>query len=234
LSNPLHPTPDGDVRGFLFELVTLEDRLSLCATHRPQVKPIFADWTAAELRRRVRAGRRELLPRAVGLHKDPTLGVLDATAGLGRDGYVLAALGASVTLVERRADLAALLRDAQRRALADLETRPGAQRINIVEADAAALMRSGQRWDVIHLDPMYPHRDKSALPQKEMQFLRELTGGDDDADALLQPALEAARRRVVVKRPTGAPFLAGRTPAFQLSGKQARYDVYLPLSHSGA
>ncbi|TJY62154.1 hypothetical protein E4T66_07965 [Sinimarinibacterium sp. CAU 1509] len=234
MSNTQHPTPDGDVRGFLFELVQLEDRLSLRAAHRPQVKPVCADWSAADVRRRIAAGRRELLPRAIGMHKEPGLSVLDATAGLGRDGYVLAALGATVTLAERHSDLVALLRDAHRRALGRDDTHEAAQRIDIVEADAVGLMCSGRSWDVIHLDPMYPHRDKSALPQKEMQFLRELIGGDDDADALLGPALRAARRRVVVKRPMDAPFLADCKPAFQLSGKQARYDVYLPLSSAPA
>ena len=61
-----------------------------------------------------------------------------------------------------------------------------------------------------------------------MQILRELTDGDPDADALLAPALAVAQRRVVVKRPSHAPFLAGRPPNFQLDGSQARYDIYLP------
>src|SRR3546814_12450240 len=76
-------------------------------------------------------------------------------------------------------------------------------------------MDGARQWDIVHLDPMYPHRDKQALPQKEMQILRELTGSDPDADTLLRPALAIARRRVVVKRPSHAPFLAGREPAFQ-------------------
>src|SRR3546814_16689246 len=81
-------------------------------------------------------------------------------------------------------------------------------------------MDGARQWDIVHLDPMYPHRDKQALPQKEMQILRELTGSDPDADTLLRPALAIARRRVVVKRPSHAPFLAGREPAFPLKGKQ--------------
>jgi len=218
----------------LFELVEEDGRLCLRAAHRPQVKPVCVDWDSADLRRRIAAGRRELLPRACGLHKDASQSILDATAGLGRDGYVLAALGARVTLVERRAELIALLRDAHRRALAADPTGSIARRIDIVQDDAVALMSSGAHWDVVHLDPMYPHRDKAALPQKEMQFLRELIGSDADADALLAPARRAARRRVVVKRPTDAPYLAGVAPAYQLSGKQARYDVYLPLSHDDA
>src|SRR3546814_15391075 len=78
------------------------------------------------------------------------------------------------------------------------------------------------------LDPMYPHRDKQALPQQEMQILRELTGSDPDANTLLRPALAIARRRVVVKRPSHAPFLVGHEPPVPLTGKQARHHAYMP------
>jgi len=154
--------------------------------------------------------------------------VLDATAGLGRDGFTLAALGATVTMAERQPLFAKLLLDARRRALLDTQWQAAAERTEIIIGDASALLDGTRHWDVIHLDPMYPHTGKQALPQKEMQLLRELTQGDPDADALLVPALRCARLRVVVKRPTSAPPLAQRAPAFQLDGTQARYDVYLP------
>lgn len=222
-------TPDARVRGFLFELCETDGRLCLHARHHPRFLPLAADWLSAEMRRRIAGGRRQLLARAVGLHKAPALQVLDTTAGLGRDGFVLAALGARVTLVERQPLLAALLRDVRARALADPDGQAAAGRIELIEDDAATVLAGSRRWDVVHLDPMYPHRDKQALPQKEMQLLRELIGDSDtDADALLVPALAAARRRVVVKRPMHAPFLAGRRPDFQLAGTQARYDVYTP------
>lgn len=201
--------------------------LSLRAAHHPDFKPLRCDWTAAEVLRRIAAGRKQLLARAIGLHKQRELSVLDATAGLGRDGFTLAALGAKVTMAERQPLFAALLEDARARCLQDPRWREAAERTEIVCDDARALLASGRRWDVVHLDPMYPHRGKQALPQKEMQILRELTGGDTDADALLEPALQAARLRVVVKRPASAPPLAGRMPAYTLSGTQARYDVYL-------
>jgi 16S rRNA (guanine1516-N2)-methyltransferase len=109
-----------------------------------------------------------------------------------------------------------------------IQCRAAARRVEVIAADARHWINGGHRWDVVHLDPMYPHCDQRALPQKQMQILRELTGGDADADTLLAPALAAARLRVVVKRPRHAPFLAGREPSFQLGGTQARYDVYLP------
>lgn len=223
-------TPGEAARGFSFVLARGAHGLELQAPHHPAFKPIRCDWTDAETTRRIAAGKQQLLARAIGLHKYKDLSVLDATAGLGRDGFVLAALGAHVTMVERQDLFAALLLDAHQRALSDPRCQTAAQRLELKTGNALQLMDGTRHWDIVHLDPMYPHRDKQALPQKEMQILRELTGSDPDADALLQPALAVARRRVVVKRPSHAPFLAGREPAFQLKGKQARYDIYLPVA----
>jgi 16S rRNA (guanine1516-N2)-methyltransferase len=178
------------------------------------------------VKRRVSAGKKQLLARAVGLPKHPGLALLDATAGLGRDGFTLAALGARVTLAERNPTVAALLRDAHARALADPDAAEAAARIEIVEADGRTLCPPGgeARFDVVYADPMYPERGKTALAGKEMQLLRELTGGDPDADGLQDLN---ARRRVVVKRPVKAPPLAGHPPSLALAGTQARFDIYL-------
>ena len=219
------PAPDREARGFSFALEEEEGRLQLRALHRANYGAINADWNGAELRRRIAGGKRQPLARAAGLHKSVTLKLLDANAGLGRDGYTLAALGAGVTLVERNPSVAALLRDAHRRALADPQTAVIARRIAIVEAQARAVLESGGLWDVVYLDPMYPDDGKAALPGKEMQILRDLTGGDEDADQLLQPALACALQRVVVKRPPKAPWLDGMEPSMSLRSTQLRFDV---------
>jgi 16S rRNA (guanine1516-N2)-methyltransferase len=211
-----------------FELRRSGDRLELVAHHHPGYGAICADWTTPEVRRRVAGGKRQLLGKAVGLTKLADPHVLDATAGLGRDAFVLASLGARVTLAERNPTIAALLADARLRALADPAAVAAASRTEIVAADARNLLgSSGGRFDVVYLDPMYPDRGKSALAKKELQLLRELAGPDADADGLLEPALVNARRRVVVKRPLPAPPLAGRAPALEFRGTQARFDVYL-------
>ncbi len=80
---------------------------------------------------------------------------------------------------------------------------------------------------MIYLDPMYPDDGKRALPSKEMQILRDLTGGDADADALLDAARQSPVSRVVVKRPAKAPWLAGSKPTLSMEGTQARFDIYL-------
>lgn len=227
MTAPDSAAPAAADRAPAFVLESTADGLSLRALHHPEFKPLRCDWTGADVRRRIAAGKKQLLARAIGLHKRAELSVLDATAGLGRDGFTLAALGATVTMCEREPRFAQLLADARQRALGDATLGAAAARTELIAGEARATLESGRRWDVIHLDPMYPHQGKQALPQKEMQLLRELTDGDPDADALLAPALAAARLRVVVKRPRSAPFLAGRAPNFQLDGTQARYDVYL-------
>lgn len=213
---------------YAFELRRHEDRLELMAHHHPGYGAVCADWTTPEMRRRVAGGKRQLLGKAIGLGKHPDPRVLDATAGLGRDGFVMASLGARVTLAERHPTVAALLADARQRALAGPDTATAAARTEIVAADARNLLGlAGERFDVIYLDPMYPDRGRSALAKKELQLLRELAGPDVDADELLAPALANATRRVVVKRPLHAPPLAGRDPPLRFAGTQARFDVYL-------
>lgn len=220
---------DLTVRGFLFCLRRVGGVLTLSAPHLEGYGAMWLDWGSADVQRRIAAGRRQLLARAIGLHKNPALKVLDGTAGLGRDGFTLAALGAEVTLAERNPVLLALLRDAHARASNTPALQAAATRLRLVERDSTTTAGL-QAYDVIYLDPMYPDDGKRALPSKEMQILRDLTGGDADADALLPAALAAGARRVVVKRPDKAPWLAGRKPSLQFEGTQARFDVYLPAT----
>ncbi len=235
--SPQLPTPGDTARGHSFarelDAFALEPTpagLSLRALQRPDWDPLCLDWLSADVRRRILAGKKQLLPRAVGLHKKADALVADATAGLGRDGFTLAALGARVILIERHPLMVKLLLDARQRALDSGErwAVAGAQRVEIVQADAREWLRASQLpLDAAHLDPMYPEDGKTALPQKSMQMLRELTDGDDDSEDLLTAALASPAGRIAVKRPSKAPFLGERQPDAQLSATQARYDVYL-------
>lgn len=208
-------------------------RLELRQTGVRAPGPVFVDFAGGALqhRRLFGGGRDQPLGRAVGLRSGTRPTVLDATAGLGRDAFVLACLGCRVTLLERSAVIAALLRDGLLRALHAPETAEiVSQRMHLVHADAIGHMQSldeQQRPDVVYLDPMYPHRDKSALVKKEMRMLQQLLGPDQDSARLLEAALGCARRRVVVKRPRSAPALAGPEPAMAIHGKNTRYDVYV-------
>ncbi len=60
-------------------------------------------------RRKFGGGKGRAIAKAAGLNKGATPTILDGTAGLGRDAFVLASLGCKVQMVERHPVVAALL-----------------------------------------------------------------------------------------------------------------------------
>ncbi|MDE2148925.1 MAG: class I SAM-dependent methyltransferase [Gammaproteobacteria bacterium] len=201
-------------------------RLCLRDADHPRRGAICIDWSSAGLRRRIVAGRGQALARALGLQRRRGARIADLTAGLGRDGFVLAALGARVTMIERQPLIHALLADALARALTDPALRAAAARVELIHADARDWLAAAPAPDAVYLDPMYPDHGRSALPAGELQWLRRACGDDADAGALLAPALAAAAR-VVVKRPRRAPPLAGVKPQACIRTAQVRFDLYL-------
>lgn len=193
--------------------------------HRLEINFLSA---AYDYLRRQSTVRNQRIAKAVGLKQGHRPFVLDATAGLGGDAYVLAHLGCSLVCVERNPDVFTALRSAISAAQAVGD--PAAQRMQILQADALAFISawpaSKSPPDVIYLDPMFPEKQKSALPKLAMRELKALVGSDLDADTLLAPA-RALASRVVVKRPRLAPVLAGAQPHHQHIGKVCRFDVYL-------
>lgn len=179
-------------------------------------------------RRQFGGGSGQMIAKAVGIQPGVRPHVLDATAGFGRDAFVLASLGCNVVLCERHPVIAVLLADGLARARQDLDVAPIAAHMRLIEGDAIERMNSWEEEppQVIHLDPMFPHRDKSALVKKEMRLFRPLVGDDSDAPALLEAALALATHRVVVKRPRKAPCVEGPKPGYSLDGKSSRYDIY--------
>ncbi len=202
--------------------------LQLFPADAKQSGPVCVDFTNHTAAYRLQSGG-ELIVKAVkGRSKNP-LRVLDATAGLGRDSFVLAAHGFDVTLIERNAVIAALLNDGLQRA-AQSPMAAIAARMQLMHSDAFAYLaglRAEQQPDVIYLDPMFAHNEKAALVKKEMRLFRQLLGADPcDEAALLARAKASARMRVVVKRALKARNFAGCEPAYSLAGKAIRFDIY--------
>jgi len=175
--------------------------------------------------------KNEAIARACGVGKSPQpLHIVDGTAGLARDALVLAALGCKVALIERNPLVGALLQDALARLTL---AAPAALKGSLYFAGSTlTAFEPCASVDVVYLDPMYPKgkhkRDQKSAVKKDMQMFHALVGDDADADALLAPALELAQKRVVVKRPTHADFLAGREPNQQVMSNKQRFDIYFP------
>ncbi|WP_313683691.1 16S rRNA (guanine(1516)-N(2))-methyltransferase RsmJ [Pantoea sp.] len=214
-------------------LVLTASHLELRKRDEPKLGGIFVDFVSGAMahRRRFGGGRGEAVAKAVGIKGDYLPDVVDATAGLGRDAFVLAALGCRVRMLERHPVVAALLEDGLRRGYDDPEIggwlRERLTLLHVVSQQALSEITPAP--DVVYLDPMYPHRQKSAMVKKEMRVFQSLVGADEDADALLEPARRLAKKRIVVKRPDYAPPLAGVVTQSAVVTKSHRFDIYPPL-----
>jgi len=163
--------------------------------------------------------------------------VVDATAGLGGDAFLVAASGFDVIALERHPTLAQLLADAvaRTRESSSPAHRAAAHRIEVVHADSiAALAETSPElaWVRQHpvavlMDPMYPvDPSATALAAKPIRTVRALVGDDLDQRALFDAARRCTPGRIVVKRPHSAPPLVPG-PDLHFDGKLARLDVYL-------
>lgn len=207
-----------------------QERLELRKLDEPKLGAVFVDFVSGAMahRRKFGGGRGEAIAKAVGIKQDYLPSVIDATAGLGRDAFVLAAIGCQVKLVERHPVVRLLLQDGLQRAYADTEIGEMIQKnMQLLPVNhIAQLDPATAAVDVVYLDPMYPHKQKSALVKKEMRVFQHLVGADLDSDDLLAPALALAQKRVVVKRPDYAQFLANIPAHFSRETKNHRFDIY--------
>lgn len=207
---------------------------------RPSGFKIRVDFASPQMeyRRLKGGGRTQLIGKAVGLKPNQNPIILDATAGLGKDAFVLASLGCRVQMVERNPWVRTLLEDGLRRARLVAESNSELQaildRLELLDGDAKDLFDSPtmENVEVIYLDPMFPHPEKRALVKKEMQMLQYVVGEDEDAGDLLNNALSTKVERVVVKRPRSDEAIAFKQANYQLEGKRNRYDIYLQLKES--
>lgn len=211
-----------------------EHHLQLIDQDSPNLSPISIDFVTGktEYRRKYGHAGGEAISKAIGIKKGHRPNVVDATAGLGRDAFVLATLGCRVHMIERSKVIAKLLDDGLRRAKED-------EKIGPIIKDKLSLT-CGESLkelgnlpfapEVIYLDPMFPHKEKSALVKKEMRMLQEVVGQDEDANELLKLSLTTATNRVVVKRPSYADFVGGIKPQTSIKTKNHRFDIYLTSS----
>src|SRR4051794_3750529 len=131
--------------------------------------PLRLDFAGGAVGFRFRrgGGRDHPLVKAVGLRKNRISTVVDATAGLGRDAFRLASVGAKIVLLERSAEVHALLKDAlATAAAASPDLAEVIARMTLIHGDAKDHLPK-LRPDVVTVDPMHPPRQNSALVKQE-------------------------------------------------------------------
>lgn len=220
-----------------YQLEVTEQGLSLKPGYGSEYKhgPIVCSFTsgANDHRRKFGGGKGQDIAKAMGITAKYRPSVVDLTAGLGTDSFVLSSLGCAVTMIERHPVVHSLLEDglcrASEQAQSDSELGPILDRLTLIDTDSRDYLDSLEEEhcpDVFYLDPMFPERKKSAKVKKEMQAFHEIVGADDDASELLSKALEKPVCRIVVKRPAYAKQLAGLAPVYSIKGKSTRFDIY--------
>ncbi len=195
-----------------------------------QTGELRVDFVSGAVAHRLKfgGGRGQALAKAMGLRAGKTPMIVDATAGLGRDAFLLASLGAQVTLIERSPQMHALLVQGMQRAKDEGgEFSDIIGRMTLLQGDAKDLLPE-LSGEAILIDPMHPPRKNSALVKRELRQVREIVGSDDDAAELVRVALKHARSRVVLKWPAKAdPIVGIRACSHQILGKSTRYDVFM-------
>lgn len=174
---------------------------------------------------------REMLVKASrvkGVEGTPV--AVDATAGFAEDSLLLAAAGFRVILFERDPVIALLLEDALERAKSHEILGAIVERMELHQEDSIEGLKNLKVVpDIVLLDPMFPQRQKSALIKKKFQLLQQLEKPCEEEAELLDAAIQAGPRKVVIKRPLKGPYLAGKKPSHSVEGKAIRYDcIVLP------
>lgn len=193
-------------------------------------KPIYVNFMDKKITyRRLFGGKSvEMLAKAVGVQQGVRPKILDATAGLGKDAFLLVSLGCPITLIERQPIINALLEDGLNRATKIKDIRSIIVKMELLQGDSIDFMSN---WkypspQVIYLDPISLVEERKRRVKKEMMMLRSLVGSDTDASSLLEKSLLLATHRVVVKRLCRAPCIPGPRPSYALTGTSIRFDIY--------
>lgn len=214
------------------KLTRIDDVLYLCAGDMR----ISCDFTKLLPRISPRALFREPLV-ATAKRKGGCAGgfAVDATAGLGEDGLLLAAAGYDVALIEHNPLIVDLLKDGIRRAQEHPLLAETVSRMHVLSGDATEILRAipseisqGCRPDVVYLDPMFPTRQKSAAVKKKFQLLHLIEAPNRNDEELLAAAFDTQPKKIIVKRPPKGPYFADKKPSYAITHKAVRFDVYVP------
>lgn len=214
-------------------LIIDKNTLSLYNRLKPNEKIIKVDFLSKQNNYRCLKFKKknEALYKALGIKNNYFPSVIDATAGFGRDAFLISFWGCHVIMIERHPIIAALLKDGLQRAYKSEKIGNWLQkRLHLIFYDSFKMFQMPiLQPDIIYLDPMYPINKKKALPKKNMQLLRNIIENNNDDENLLNISRKIAKKRIIVKRPFYAKSLSKEKLEFSISNKKNRFDIYLPF-----
>jgi 16S rRNA (guanine1516-N2)-methyltransferase len=186
------------------------------------------DFQSAELQKRKRffSPKKEPLLKAIGKLGEKEY-ILDATAGLGRESFLLASSSYNVKAIEQSPYLYILLRLALSDLYEKLELPVEKQRLSFHFGDFFQYKDVfAQKPAVVYIDPMFPDSKKSAKVKKPMQVLQRMNLKAFGPEEYLEKALAMGAGKVVFKRPKEAPVLAPERMQEYYENETIRFEVY--------
>jgi len=186
-------------------------------------KSLELAWDSTTILNRLKTiGKNQPLLKSINVEKTTT--VIDLTFGLGVDTLCLLKMGLTVTAVERNPLLYLLGKheiDRLKRVV-DFEF---LNQLTLEFGDSKVAMKNNKPFDAVYYDPMYPSKNKSALPKKELQVLGEICSAGDEFIQVLEAFDKSQSKRLVVKRPHYLP--KHDSTSYSVESKLVRYDVYI-------
>ncbi|CAL4324601.1 class I SAM-dependent methyltransferase [Buchnera aphidicola] len=211
-----------------FSLIIHEHRIELKNNANKNIKNIWIDFNHKKMKSYQDDSKIKII-KAIGIKKKPFLNVIDATAGLGKDSFMMFSYGCTITMIENNPILSILIYDGLKRSYNDPIIG------NIIKKKMKHINHSSiniqslnlQKPDVIYLDPMFPRKKKKSLPKKHMNTIQNLVKKDSDTQLLFNACKNFAKNRIVVKRKKNFKIISKNKPNYMIYSKKYRFDVYL-------
>ncbi|CAL4325731.1 Ribosomal RNA small subunit methyltransferase J [Buchnera aphidicola (Eriosoma lanigerum)] len=214
-------------------LIYDDKKYKIFNSQHKKIEKTWIEFNSKELNyRRKNKTKKEHIAKAVGIKKNYFPNILDVTAGLGKDAFILASLGCQVLMLEHNPILAILLANGLDRGFQDPEIGTWLKkRLSLIYTSSEYfLLHTKIKPNVIYLDPMFPKKTKTAKSKKDIHLIKSIVSKQKNTNLLLTLSRLLAENRVVVKRPINAPFLNNMITYSTIKTKNYRFDIYLPFS----
>ena len=177
-----------------------------------------------------RLNQKETIIKAFGIKKTYKPNILDTTAGLGRDSFILASQECSITMIERNPIVYILLNNALKNSIKDFSLKDIIKRMNLIYSDSITFLLHNkiENIDIIYIDTMFPKTNKDRLVKKNMQIFQNIIKNDTDDKELLNISLKQNVKKVIVKRWLKMNYINNLKPNIEIKGTKIRFDVYIP------
>ncbi|USS94121.1 class I SAM-dependent methyltransferase [Buchnera aphidicola] len=218
-------------KNFKIFLLNINNKLKICKLNLKNKKITFFTINFLSGKnnfRRKYNRKKELIIKAVKIKNSKKTIILDATAGLGKDSFILASSGYKIFMIEKNKIIYQLLKNGLKRLYKNMEINMWIKKKMILFHDDSLNFFKHTKIipDVIYLDPMFLNKKKT-LPKKDMSILKILVSKQKITKNLLKKSIKFTKKKVVVKRPIKAPYLENIKPTYIIYGTKYRFDIYL-------